>query len=149
MSRQPSRFGRPRRWLVVTLAIAVAVPAMMALQGCCSWCFKHSKPPCPYSRVKVFSFYTTAKGELCVLPQRIHARRGDCIVFLNTTTSPVTITTTVRYPIFEGGNTVTIDAEGMKSLTISGDAEIGGVTFDMKPLPLCPGLPGPGIDIDG
>ena len=154
--------------MVVVLAlnvgnVQVRVPALLVLPGCCStfckgWCDARCADR-SVSHVMTFAIMECAPKE-CVfyLPGQLrHVHRGQVVHFANTT--PYTITVTVQPPsgtVFDGVPNNQFDVQGnqIKSLTVSSAAPVlPGNLFPLKlevtaPGALCPGYPGPGMEVD-
>lgn len=136
----PRRLGH---WLVPVMAICIGVPALMTLQGCCKSCC----PRLPTPTVQPVTVFLE-NGETCALPLVVKARRDTTVVFINATNKPVTIKPTVDYPVFAGGNEVTLGPNESRKVKIIQDAKLGGFGLNVSGWN-CSGYPGPRMEIDG
>jgi len=137
------------------LVLVVAFAVVMT-QGCCSWCAKHcdfprtvtivlgvdlSHCPCPTANC------------VCPMPNRIKARPGDSVLFINSSGFDVTVTSSVS-GFFQGGDSFAVAAgtDRLTKILQSAPVVTGnqvGLDFNVGASGVyCPGLPGPIIDID-
>jgi len=152
MSASRLRNRRLGRWLVPVIAVCIGVPALMMMQGCCSWCVKHCPPPCPPSATThPIVVVPDDKGQpsyVAPLP-RLKVGRGDLVLFVNASEKPVTISANMTFKVFTEGDEVTLKPHEIRCRTISQQAVVGTtVVFKITPLFPPPWYPGPGMDID-
>ena len=152
---------RTRQRLTLLLALCLAVPATLSLQGCCStcctgWCNER----CAAQVVTFWEKDCPPGGPgLTATPGSIKVKRGQVVRFINGSRCELVVTARpqAKFTVFEGvpDNRFTVRPGDVKELTVSRDAPVApGVEF---PLDVesetpgcrwCPGWDGPGVEID-
>ena len=142
--------GGPAR--LVAMSIITATLVIVTL-GCCDVICPPPVPPATHSIA--FGVDTDrcpcpdAKC-VCPVPTVIKVRRGDKVQFVNASPHEVTVIPSDTFTFVEG-SPVVIAAGKTAQVTVSSNAPSPGVSLDMivtSPGTLCPGLPGPRMDID-
>jgi len=149
-SVQGNRGGPLRLAIVAIFASALLIFAL----GCCdTFC----PPPTPAATHSIaFAIDTTrcpcddAKC-VCPVPTAIHVDRGDTIQFVNASPYDVTMAPAVPDALNPPGS-ITVASGQTVQVTVSDTAPVGsGFALNMTvvaPGWVCPGLPGPRVDID-
>ncbi len=145
-----SRSGTRRLggYFALVAGACVAAAALVTVQGCtCTWFMNH----CRVQSVVIFVKECPA-GTRCVswAPETTHVYRSSFLMLVNATGGSLTVQPSVR-GVFEEGNEITIEPGATRHVRISKGASNGRVMLKITGATpdLCPGLPGPGMDIDG
>jgi len=152
MSTQPLRSRQTRRWLVAALAICVAVPVLLATQGCCSWCVKKCPPCTPSDSAHPFVVVPDSKGQpssIAPVPRQ-KVKTGDLLLLVNGSEMAVTIKPkNVSFTLLMEGDEITLKPHEITCRTISHKPQVlTTVEFEITPWFPPKDYPGPGIDIE-
>ena len=137
--------NRGSRLHQATVAI-FAVALVIVTQGCCSPPVTHSlafgidTDRCPCDDATC----------VCPVPESFRVHRGDKVQFVNA--SPYEVKIVPSNPAtFDEGSPIVIPGKKTVQVNVSSAAPSPGVSLDMfvtLPGTLCPGMPGPRMDID-
>lgn len=137
-------------WRCLATMVVIACVLVISAQGCCSYCKQ------PVTHAIAFGVDTTKcpcpdATCVCPVPDVIKVHRGDKVRFVNTSPYDVTITPAVA-TAFNEGSPIVVASGATETVTVSNTAAVDtGIALNMAiaaPGTLCPGLPGPRMDVE-
>jgi hypothetical protein len=139
--------------LRITVGAIIAVTLVIFSLGCCDVICPPPEPPATHSLALGIATDKCPVPDatcVCPVPTSFRVKRGDTVHLVNTSPYEVQIVPSDAATFVEG-TPIIIPAKKAVAVTVASTAPSPGVSLDMivaAPGTLCPGLPGPRMDID-